>query len=91
MSKNVKVEDISKPMDQLSHVDPAECKTLPPPYDNLENIPEWKPLTDAAKESLECSLDDTIAVSIPKPKTKEEEQELVRKFLSGLEDRKSVV
>src|SRR5208337_2625398 len=33
----------------------------------------------------ECSLDDTCAVSLPQPKTREEEQELVRKFISGLE------
>jgi Fe-S oxidoreductase len=85
MSKKVKVADVGKPSEQLGHVDPAECVKLPPPYDNPENIPEWTPLKDSAKETYESSLDDTIAVSIPKPETKEEEQELVRKFLSGLE------
>ena len=86
MSKKVRVEDISKPMNpQLGHVDPAECKPLPPPLDNPENIPAWPPLSDKARETYECTLDDTVAVSIPKPKSKEEEDELVRKFLSGLE------
>ncbi len=85
MSKNVKIEDISKPLEQLGHVDRSDLVKLPPPLDTLDAFPEWQPLKDSAKESYECSLDDTVAVSIPKPKSKEEEQELVRKFLSGLE------
>jgi len=79
------ISDISKPSKQLSHVDPASLPVLPPPYDNPENIPEWKPLTDKAREECEGSLDDTIVLSLPKPKSPEEETELIRKFLSGLE------
>ena len=66
-------------------LDSNEIVPLPPPYDGAEGTPEWKPLTDAAKEQYEATLDDTIAVSIPRPKTKEEEEALVKKFLSGLE------
>jgi len=83
--KSVKVEDISKPSDQLTHVEPGECMPLPPPYDDPANIPQWKPLNEQARRDVESSLDDTIAVGFPKPKTKEEERELVNKFLSGLE------
>ncbi|HPA44578.1 MAG TPA: (Fe-S)-binding protein [bacterium] len=87
MKKGVKVEDIGKPSGQLAHVD---VQDLPPfisasPYDNPANVPPWKPLTDRAKQEYEATLDDTIALNIPKPKTREEEQELVRRFLSGLE------
>ncbi len=85
MRNHIKIEDISKPSDRLSHVDLSDQPVLPKPYDDPEKIPEWKPLTDKAKEEFETSLDDTIALSLPKPKNKEEEQELVRKFLSGLE------
>lgn len=85
MRKSLKVEDIGKPSDQLGHVDPAELAPLPPPYDRPENLPEWKPLTDKARADYESTLDDTIAVSLPRPKTKEEEDKLVAKFLSGLE------
>jgi Fe-S oxidoreductase len=81
----IKVEEISKVSSQLSHVDSNELVPLPPPYDGAEGTPEWKPLTDTAKEQYEATLDDTIAVSIPRPKNKEEEEALVRKFLSGLE------
>jgi len=83
--KRIKVEDISKPTEQLTHVDPAECIPLRAPYDDPANIPEFAPLSEDAKQQYECSLDDTVAVSVPKPRSKEEEQELVRKFLSGME------
>jgi len=83
--KKAKIEDISKPSDKLTSVDPAECIPLRAPYDAPGAVPEFAPLADNAKEQYESSLDDTIAVSVPKPQTREEEQELVRKFLSGME------
>jgi len=85
MADKVKVNDISKECDQVSHVEPADLPPLPDPYNRPDNVPDWKPLTDKARESYVSDLDDTIALSLPKPKTKEEEDELVRKFLSGLE------
>lgn len=33
----------------------------------------------------ECRLDNTCAVNVPQPKSKEEENDLIRKFISGLE------
>lgn len=45
----------------------------------------WPPQRAAAGEKYEASLDDTIAISIPKPKNKEEEDKLVVGFFSGLE------
>ncbi|MCX6617526.1 MAG: (Fe-S)-binding protein, partial [Acidobacteria bacterium] len=58
---------------------------LPPPLDGPEKDRAWAPLSEQAKEKYECLLDDTCAVNIPRPKTKEEEEELVRKFLAGLD------
>ncbi|GAB4336559.1 MAG: (Fe-S)-binding protein [Candidatus Abyssubacteria bacterium] len=83
MKKKIKVEDISKENGRLSELDPREFSPLPPPYDKPENQPKWEPLK--VSDDVESSLDSTIAVGIPKPKTKQEEEELVRKFLSGLE------
>ena len=83
MKKKIKVSDIGKPGEKLTHLDPKDFKPLPPPYDKPENLPDWDPLK--VSDEIESSLDDTIVVAVPKPKTKEEEQELVRKFLSGLE------
>jgi len=84
-NKRIKIEDISKPSEKLSELNKEDFKPLPKPYDTPESTPDFPPLSDKAKEKFECSLDDTIALSLPKPKNKAEEEELVKKFLSGLE------
>jgi Fe-S oxidoreductase len=81
----IKVEDISKPSQKLTELRKEDFKPLPEPFDTAESTPDFAPLSDQAKETYESSLDDTIAISIRKPKTKEEEDELVAKFLSGLQ------
>jgi Fe-S oxidoreductase len=58
---------------------------LPRPLDDPAQDHDWAPLSAQVKEKYECSLDDTCAVNVPRPKNREEEQELVRKFLSGLD------
>jgi len=83
--KRVKIEDISKPSEKLSELHKEDFKPLPAPFDTPESTPDFKPLSEKTREEYECSLDDTIAVSLPKPKSKEEEDELVAKFLSGME------
>ncbi len=85
MKKRVKIEDISRRSSQLSTLAKEDFKPLPPPFDKPEATPDFAPLSPAAREKYEGSLDDTIAVSIPKPKSKEEEERLVAGFLSGLE------
>jgi len=84
MGSKLRVEDIGRKEGQLTHVEIQELMPLPPPYDKIDDQPKWKEIKPETKERVECSLDDTIAVGIPKPKTEEEEQELVEKFLSGL-------
>ncbi len=84
MSRNI-FKDFSNPDKQLGHIDPKDLMPLPPPYDTDEARKVWKELDESAREKFETNLDDTIGIGIPKPETKEEEQELVRKFLSGLE------
>jgi Fe-S oxidoreductase len=79
-----KVTDISIPSDQLAHVDLQDLVPLPPPYDKPENQPKFKELTEETRKNFEASLDDTLCVGIPKPKTREEEEKLVQAFLSGL-------
>ena len=39
------------------------------------------PLKPEKIKNIETSLDDTVAIGIPKPASKEEEEELVRRFL----------
>lgn len=80
--KDLKPEDISKRSERLGHVDPADLLPLPPPYDSE---PPARQLDEKTRAQVEASLDDTVAVGFPKPKSVQEEQELVKHFLSGLE------
>src|SRR5690242_104921 len=58
---------------------------LPAPFDSPERDHEWAKLSAQAKEKYECGLDDTCALNLPHPKTKEEEDALVKSFIAGLE------
>ncbi len=70
MRKPVKLGDMSRPGRE--------------PLIHLGN-PGLPPLTQQARERFECGLDDTCAVNLPQPKTAEEEDALVAKFLAGLD------
>ncbi len=79
------VKDIAKnPGQPLAHIESTEQIPLPPPFDRIDEEPPIQPLSDAAREKY-VVLDDTVAVSIQKPASKEEEDRLVQGFLSGLE------
>ena len=69
----------------LVHLEPEHLMPLPAPLNDPAKAPAFKPLSTQIVEKYECLLDDTCAVNVPKPKTKAEEDELVRKFLAGLE------
>jgi len=76
-------KDFSRPGSPLAHIEVAEQIPLPPPFDTVDEEPGMRPLSEQAREKYEV-LDDTIAVSLPKPQSKEEEERLVGQFLSGL-------
>jgi Fe-S oxidoreductase len=79
------VKDFSKfPGQPLAQIDPAEQIPLPPPFDTVDTDPPMAQLSDEAREKY-FVLDDTIAVNLPKPQSKEEEEQLVQGFLNGLE------
>ncbi|MFC1910185.1 (Fe-S)-binding protein [Chloroflexota bacterium] len=80
-----KITDISKnPEKQLLNINIDELVPLPPPYDKPGSTPQLKQLSDEQKQKFECNFDGISVVALPKPKNKEEEEELVKKFLSGL-------
>jgi len=85
MRKRIKVEDISKPSSKLAELRKEDFMPLPAPFEKTESMPDFAPLSETAREKYEASLDDTIALSLPKPKSKQEEDELVEKFLSGMQ------
>jgi Fe-S oxidoreductase len=86
MTDKIKLTDMSRPdRKPLTHLENEELMPLPYPLDSPEKDHDWKTLTEKVVASVECGLDDTCAINIPQPKTKEEEDELVRKFLAGLD------
>ncbi|MFC2036165.1 (Fe-S)-binding protein [Chloroflexota bacterium] len=79
-----KLSDISKnPETPLVRVEPKDLMPLPYPCNNLNQAAATE-LTEEQKEMYESSLDGIVALAIPKPQNKAEEEELVEKFLSGL-------
>ncbi len=78
--KSLKINDISKDTEKLASV-PVE-DLMPLAWDIEEK--EWDELSEDLKERNACILDDVNILPIPNPKTKEEEDELVNKFLSGM-------
>ncbi|MCX7966603.1 MAG: (Fe-S)-binding protein, partial [Syntrophorhabdaceae bacterium] len=79
------INDISKNTEQLITLQPDDLIPLPHPFERSEKEPFIRPLREDQKERFEASLDGVIALGIPKPKNKEEEDLLVKRFLSGLE------
>ncbi len=86
MSARVSVHDLSRRGGEpLIHLENQELMPLPAPLDGAENDRAWTALTEQTRARYECGLDDTCAVNIPRPQTREEEDALVARFLSGLD------
>jgi len=81
--QKISLNDFGKETEQLAHIDVAGLMDLPKPLDGPE--PDWKPIREQAKKTYESELDDTLVLNLPRPKSKHEEKELVRKFLGGIE------
>jgi Fe-S oxidoreductase len=69
----------------LVHLENEDLMPLPAPLDDPAKDHAWAPLSEQARDKYECLLDDTCAVNVPRPKSKEEEDALVAKFLAGLD------
>ena len=85
MNKRIKIKDISRPSAKLSELRKEDFKPLPWPLDTPESTPDFPLLGEKVQEKCETSLDDTVVLSLPKPKDQQEEDALVAKFLSGLQ------
>ena len=81
----LKIEDIARPADRLSEIVQERMVPLPPPYDGFDASPPRKRLTDKARANCDCSLDGFLAVGMTRPKTEEEEQQLIKRFIAGLD------
>lgn len=86
MTRKIRLQDMSRrDREPLVHLENRDLMPLPAPLDSPEKDKPWKPLGAKLPETVECGLDDTVAINVPQPKSKEEEDELVGKFLSGLD------
>ncbi len=84
MGKKLKIEDIGNRFPQLAHLDQKHLMPLPAPYDRIEEQPQIRVLDENVRSRVEASLDDTLAVGIPKPGSQAKERDLLERFLSGL-------
>ena len=85
MKKSLKLNDISKDRDkQLTELELKELAPLPAPYDKEDEFPGLQQLTQDQRDRMEANLDGFIALTLPKPKDKEEEKKYVDMFISGL-------
>jgi len=78
------LRDFCQKTGQLVELDASKFLPLPPPYDQLDLQPQFKPLSEDAKKKYESDLDGTTAIKFPRPETEAEKKELVEKFLNGL-------
>jgi Fe-S oxidoreductase len=82
--KMIRPKDLGKSSEQLIHYD--NLMPLSFPYDKPGMEPDWKEGKPEWKEKYCTSLDGCVALdTLQRPKTQEEENEFVQKFLNGLE------
>lgn len=83
MKDRITPADISRGSAGLCRIEPGDLAPLPPPYEDF-NEAVLKPLAAEKIKGLETSPDDALAIGIAEPANKQEEEELVRRFLAGL-------
>ena len=84
--KNLLPKDMGRSDEQLIKLELDQLMPLLPPYDKPGMEPSLTDPKPAWKEKYCTSLDGYVALdTLTRPKSKEEEDEFVRKFLSGLE------
>jgi len=84
MKKGISLKDIAEPSAQLVELTPEELVPLPYPYNDSQSQPKMKQLTPDQRQKINASLDGVSAIGLVPPKSPEEEEAFVNKFLSGL-------
>lgn len=79
-NRSMQINDISRNSEKLTSVCIEDL--MPLPIELVEK--EWSEIPQETREKYACILDDTMILPIPLPKTRQEEQELVEKFLNGV-------
>jgi Fe-S oxidoreductase len=82
--QDVKIKQLCEQCGQLVELNVADIPKLPHPYEDWEDSPITE-ISAEKRQQLEAGLDGVIGVRIPVPKTQAEKDELVARFLSGLD------
>lgn len=77
---HITLKDISTMDGQMSSIDVNDLPEVP----LITKPMPWKPFTEEQKDKFCCILDDVNVLNIPRPKSPQEEEELVNKFLDGM-------
>ncbi len=77
------IKEFAQKNGRAAYLEPENLYKLPHPYEDWVDQPISE-LSEDQKNRLEHSLDGLSVLSIPKPQTDEEKEELVAKFLAGL-------
>ena len=68
----------------LVEIDPEDLMPLPSSCGDIRSRPSWRGIRQEQKARLVCNLDGFVAVGLPRPKDRQEEERCVDLFLSGL-------
>lgn len=84
--KDLRPRDMGDMSEQLIELTVADLKPLPAPFDKPEMEPGFKAPKADWNEKYNSELDGFIAIdTFLRPQTQEEKDELVQKFLHGVE------
>jgi Fe-S oxidoreductase len=85
LRKRIKLKDFGKQAEQLIELKWEDLEPPLHPSDRPKGQPPIRTLTDEQKLRYDSSLDGVVALGMPKPENTHQEEEFVKKFLSGLE------
>jgi Fe-S oxidoreductase len=82
--QDLKTGDLCTTCGQLVELNMADLPALPPPYEDWVDSPIGQTSEDS-RTKFDHSLDGISVAHVPVPRTEQEKEQLVSKFLSGLE------
>ena len=74
------LSDISTARGNIADITPENYIKLPITFHDLP----WNPLNEEQQDKYCCLLDGMVVLQIPRPKTRQEEEDLVNRFLDGM-------
>ncbi len=84
MKKKINIQDISKHKQRMIQIRAEDLMPLPYPYEEYSNESPISQINEDQRQKYEDSLDGVIAVGLPKPQNKKEEEQFINQFMSGL-------